>query len=409
MDKRRWVWVVWAVCGTTICLASVSLGTGLLDQGTSQNLLQYSGNVLRSFALPVALAVVAALIVSRHPRNTIGWLMLMPVGMTLVSGPIEGYLQRLAPSAPAPTVWLLLLVWFDSWSWLLLIVPLLHIPLLFPDGRPPSPRWYWVGRVTVIWTALLVLIVTLSRRLEPSIWVDLVLDNPIGILAPETVDLLNGVWVAGTLTLVALCVAALFVRYRRANATERKQIAWLLYACAIFLVVYVGGFGRWLGGRPSIVSDVWDVVFGLCLVAFPVAIGIAILRHQLFDIEIIIRRTLVYTALTGTLAVIYLAGVVTLQGLLRPVAGGESDLAVVAATLGVAGVFHPLRRRIQAAINRRFYRRAYDAARILDAHRAAVRDEVDVDRLTAALVQTVAETMQPAHASLWLRPPETRR
>ena len=402
-------WLAWALCGLTTCLAMVVFGAALQRQAGSHTVLQIASDALLLLAVPVGFALVAALIVSRQPRNTIGWLLLVPVGLFLVGGPIEEYLQRLAPSSPAPTLPLLLLVWFSNWHWLLLIVPLLHIPLLFPDGQPPTPRWRWVSVAAIAWAALFVLLVTLSQRIKAGTTPDLVLDNPIGIL-DDTVEPLVTVWIAGLLVLVALCVAALFARYRRANDAERAQIKWLLYACAVFLVVYVGGVGgtvSGIAGTDSVTGSIWQAFFGLSLTTFPAAIGMAILRYRLYEIDVIVRRTLIYGLLSGLLGALYLALVIVLQGLFRALAGQESNLAIVVATLTSAAVFQPLRGRIQAVIDRRFYRRKYDAARTLATFSVRLRDEVDLTTLSEELVRVVDETMQPSHVSLWLRHPVT--
>ena len=407
MGSKRTVRLAWTLCGLMTCLAIVLFGADLRQAG-SNNVFQLARDALFSLAIPVVFAIVAALIVSRQPRNTIGWLLMVPVGLFLVGGPIEEYLQRLAESSPVPTLPLLLLVWFSNWSWLLLIFPLLHIPLLFPNGRPPTRRWRWVSVAGIAWAGLFVLIATFSQRLETGTMPNLTFDNPIGILG-DAGQWLTSLWVAGLLVLVVLCVAALYVRYRRANDTERVQIKWLLYACAVFVAVYVGGTLAGLGGSNSVAGLIWELFFGLSLVAFPVAIGIAILRYRLFEIDVIINRTLVYGTLTATLALAYLGSVVLLQQVFRFLAGqGTNQPAIVASTLLIAALFQPLRRRIQASIDRRFFRRKYDAVRILASFSANLRDEVEMDRLTNDLVGVVDETLQPAHVSLWLRKPERR-
>ncbi len=405
MSNRAAAWLAWALCGLITCLAVVLFGADLLRQAGSYTVVQLAGDALLSLAMPVGFALVAALIVSRQPRNTIGWLLMVPVGVLLVGEPIEEYLQRLAPSSPAPTLLLLLMVWFSNWSWLLLIVPLLHIPLLFPNGQPPTPRWRWVSVAAIAWATLFVLLATVSRTLSTGTTPDLVLDNPIGVLSHDMVELLASVWIAGLLALVVLCVGALFVRYRRAHATERAQIKWLLSACAMFLIVYVGGTVSGVAGTASLAGSLWQAFFGLSLVAVPAAIGMAILRYRLYEIDVIVRRTLIYGLLSGLLATLYLALVVVLQGLFRALAGQESNLAIVVATLTSAAVFQPLRGRIQAVINRRFYRRTYDAAATLAAFTAHLRDEVDLTTLSEELVRVVDETIQPSHVSLWLRMP----
>jgi hypothetical protein len=269
----------------------------------------------------------------------------------------------------------------------------LHIPLLFPNGQPPTPRWRWVGRAAIAWAGIFVLIVTFSQPITANTTPDLALDNPIGVLGQGMLDPLASVWIAGLMALVVLCVAALFVRYRRANETERKQIKWLLYACAVFLVVYLGSDALGLSDSTSLAGDVFQVFFALSLLAFPVAIGIAILRYRLYDIDVIIRRTMVYTALTLILELVYVGGIVLLQTLVVPLLGG-SELVIVASTLAIAALFTPLRRRIQQVIDRHFYRRKYDAAKVMAAFGATARDETDLEQLTAEMLRVVDTTIR---------------
>jgi hypothetical protein len=172
----------------------------------------------------------------------------------------------------------------------------------------------------------------------------------------------------------------------------------------VFLVVYVGGSVGGFGDTTSFGGYVWDVFFGLSVIALPAAIGIAILRYRLYDIDIIINRTLVYASLTAMLVLLYLGGVVSLQYAFRVVTGQESQLAVVASTLAIAALFNPLLRRVQAFVDRRFYRRKYDAAKSLAAFNTRLREETDLGALSNDVLRVVQETMQPAHVSLWLRP-----
>jgi MFS family permease len=404
MSRRTAVWLTWPLYGLVICLSIIWSGVGLLGQGGSRNALNLASEALISLAAPVVFAIVAALIVSRQPRNTIGWLLMVPVGLYMVGGPIENYIGHLAPSTPTPTVPLLLMLWFNSWNWLLLIFPLLFIPLLFPNGRPPTPRWRWVSVAAIAWAALFVLLATLSRQIRTNTTPDIVFDNPIGVLGEDTVQRLVGVWIVGLVVLVVACAAALFVRYRRANDTEREQIKWLLYACAVFLVVFVGGFVSGLGGTDSLGGYIWGVFFGLSVTTLPAAIGIAILKYRLYDVDVIINRTLVYGPLTAMLALVYIGGVVGLQFAFRAFTGQESTLAIVASTLAIAALFGPLRRGVQAIVDRRFYRRKYDAAKTLTAFNARLREETDLDGLCGDLVGVTRSTVQPEHVSLWLRP-----
>jgi hypothetical protein len=404
MSRRTAVWSAWSLYGLVICLSIIWSGVGLLGQGGSRNALNLASEALISGVAPVVFAIVAALIVSRQPRNTLGWVLMVPVGLYVVGGPITSYIERLAPSSPEPTVPILLMAWFNTWNWLLLIFPLLFILLLFPNGQPPTPRWRSVGVAAIAWASLFVLIAALARQINAGTTPNMVFDNPIGVLGKGTVERLVGVWIVGLLALAVACAVALFVRYRRANETEREQIKWLLYACAMFLVVYVGGFPSALAGKASVGGYIWGVFFGLSVIALPTAIGIAILKYRLYDIDVVINRTLVYGPLTATLVALYLGGIVVLQRLFVLLTGQQSTLAVVASTLLIAALFTPLRRRIQSFIDRLFYRRKYDAAKTLEEFSAKLRDETDLDALGGDLVGVVRETMQPAHVSLWLRP-----
>jgi hypothetical protein len=391
--------LVWPLYGLITCLIIATSAVGLLSQG-SNNVLRLAGDALISVATPVVFAVVGALIVSRQPRNTIGWLLTVVVGVFLVGGPLENYVDQLASSSPEPTLPLLVAVWFGNWGWLLLIFSLLLILLLFPTGRPPTPRWRWVGVSAIGWATLFVLMVTLSQRFTAP---GIVLDNPIGVLGEGTVELLSGVWIVGLLMLLMACALALFIRYRRANDTEREQIKWLLYACAVFVVIYGGGTLGGVAGSNSVGGYVWGILFGLSLLMLPAAIGVAVLRYRLYDIDVVINRTLVYIPLTATLVALYFGGIVLLQRLFLILTGGQSTLAVVASTLLIAALFNPLRRRIQSFIDRRFYRSKYDAAKTLEAFSATLKDEMNLEALKEELVGVVRETMQPAHVSLWLR------
>jgi hypothetical protein len=409
MSRRAAAWLVWSLYGLIICLSTIWSWVLLIGQDGSRDALYLASEATISLAAPVVFAIVAALIVSHQPRNTVGWVLMVPVGLYVVGGPIAGYFERLTPSSSEPTVAFLLMAWFNNWNWLLLIFPLLFIPLLFPNGRPPTPRWRWVGAAAITWAALFVVLAALPRKINAGTTPNVVVDNPIGVLGKGAVERLVGAWIVGLLALALACAVALFVRYRRANETEREQIKWLLYACAVFLVVYVVGFPSALGGTSSVGGYIWGVFFGLSIMNIPAAIGIAILRYRLYDIDVVINRTLVYGSLTATLVALYFVAIVVLQRTFVALTGQQSTLAVVASTLLIAALFTPLRRRTQGFIDRRFYRKKYDARRILEAFSAKLRDETDLDALRSDLVGVVRETMQPDHVSLWLRPETAKK
>jgi hypothetical protein len=307
------------------------------------------------------------------------------------------------------------MLWLSLWVWILMFGFIVYLLLLFPNGRLPSSRWRPFAWLSAALTLMAVILMAISP--------DAVLDT-LGSSDNGRISLLNPLGVEGlpnlyrpvqTLVLaMGLAAAASVVVGRRgARGVERQQIKWLLYAGAIFFV------GNVL--KNTVFSPLGDVSWGLWVgyllvgiggLGGPIAIGIAILRYRLYEIDTLINRTLVYGALTAILAALYFGGIVVLQRVFVALTGEQSTLAVVASTLVIAALFNPLRRRVQAFVDRRFYRRKYDAAKTLEAFSAKLRDETDLDALSDDLVGVVRETMQPAHVSLWLRPdtpPEATR
>jgi hypothetical protein len=286
--------------------------------------------------------------------------------------------------------------WFSSWLWVLLaFIPASFLLLLFPDGRLPSPRWRPVAWGVALGTVGSV--VGYALRAGPLGDFPQIV-NPYGVDSP----VVGMVGAAGSIVAAGCMVASavsLIVRLRRAGSEQRQQIKWLAYGGA---VVVGGVFAGGLAIPWSVPVSI--VIMSLSVLGLPVFTGIAILRHHLYDIDVLINRTLVYGALTLTLAVVYFGGVVVLQYALRATTGQESSLAVVASTLAIAALFNPLRRRVQSFVDRRFYRRKYDAERVLADFSATLRDATDLVKLDGDLISTVRETMQPEHVSLWLRP-----
>jgi hypothetical protein len=286
--------------------------------------------------------------------------------------------------------------WFSSWLWFLLIfVPMSLLLLLFLDGRLPSPRWRPVAWGVVLGAAGGVV----GNALKAGPLVDFPqIANPYGVDSPvvRMVGVAGSIVAAGSM---AASAVSLIVRLRRARSAERQQIKWLAYGGAVMVGgVCAGGLVIPWNVPVSI------VIMSVSLLGLPVFTGIAIVRHHLYEIDILINRTLVYATLTATLTLVYIGGVAGLQRLLSPVMGEGNGLAVVASTLLIAALFNPLRRRIQAFIDKRFYRRKYDARKTLEDFSAKRRDETDLKALNDELVGVVWETMQPAHVSLWLRP-----
>jgi hypothetical protein len=353
-----------------------------LTDDTSDSVLVDASGVVFVLLLPIVFAVVAALIVSRQPRNTIGWLLMTPAVMISVVEPLQEYLRSLAPTSPEPTLPLLLLVWFSGWSWILYIYPLLLISLLFPNGLPPTPRWRWIGLAAVVWGGIYALAVTLSQPLSANITPDLKLDNPIGVYGgiPESVGY---AWVVGLWLIIALCVGSLFARYRRASDADRRQLKWLLFACAVFLVVYIILFT--VPDDDSLIGQVWGLVLPLSLLGIPIAIGIAILRYRLFDIDLIINRALVYGTLTALVAGLYSSLVSLLVTVFKDAFEQPSLPAIVVVTLVVTAAFTPVKNRLQRTVDR-VIPAEHDPAKDLKAFRDQVemlRQVVNVEQLNA--------------------------
>jgi len=350
-------------------------------------------------ALPVVFSVLAALIISRQPGNRVGWLMML-IALPVVI-PINTIVASL-PSPPTtitPGIWLLL--WLEGWSWIPIIFPIFLIPLHFPTGRPPSHRWNWVNWLAIGMWLFFIVFISFIDTIGPlsEAWS---LPNPVGFIP---VELAQGpfmaIWSLGLVTLVLASVASLFVRYRSAQIDERQQIKWLLYAGGMFALVYT--LTATTQGEFNSLGWV-DLIFVLSILAIPAAITIAILRYSLFEIDLIIRKTLVYGAVTLLLVLVYFGSVVLLQQAFRALTGQDSPVAIVISTLVIAALFSQLRRRIQDFIDRRFYRRKYDAQQALAAFAATARDEVELEQLTEQLLSVVQESMQPEHVNLWLRP-----
>jgi hypothetical protein len=353
-----------------------------------------------SFPLAMTVsAVVGGLVASRRPENLIGWFFLGgAVCFAFVTFASEyaayGSLNALGALPGA-----LAMAWLVSWvSVPGIMLLLVFVPLYFPDGRLVSPRWRWLVRLAVFFSVSEVVRSALSSgKMRDSGIV-----NPLGIEALRPVfDLFETLVFALYFTLLFASAASLVVRFRRSGSVERQQIKWLALAALLIPVWF-------LTNAPiqAVAPNLFLVVDSLVVSALiPLAAGIAILRYRLYDIDVIINRALVYAFLTVTLALVYVGSVVSLQAALRALTVQESTLAVVASTLAIAALFNPLRRGVQGFVDRRFYRRKYDAAKTLEIFSGRLRDETNLDTLGDDLVGVVKETMQPAHVSLWLRTP----
>jgi hypothetical protein len=337
-----------------------------------------------------------ALIVSRRPGHPIGWVLcalglMSGFGAFAVEYAVYGLITHPGAVPAAATV-----AWCNTWEFAVDFGLLAALLLLFPSGHPPSPRWRWV-----LWLAATGVVLATVGAL--GLWplrgralLQLHTPDPVGVLG---VLYHLGAWTTEVAILAA--VASLVVRFRRARGAERQQLKWLFYWVAVLVV----GFpitGVVLDRVSSELAA--DLIFALLIVPIPLAVGVAIVRHRLYDVDRLINRTLVYGLLTALLATVY-AGVVLVLGQLFGGLGAEPpSWAVAAATLAVASLFQPARRRIQQAVDRRFNRRKYDAAKTIERFSGRLRDELDLDTLSVELLAVVDQSMQPASTSLWLRP-----
>jgi len=347
-------------------------------------------------AVQLGCATAGAIISSRLPGNAVGWIFLaigVLLGLLFAVGAYADLAIDMGYDS-LPGGWIA--AWIGTWIFIPAAFGLpMFLLLLFPDGRFISRGWRlagWVLGATVTSAAASKALV--PGRIPPG------LDNPLAPsgVAGEVFRVLDSVTDVLALPAFALAVAGLAVRLRRSRGVERQQIKWFTYCAAL-----VGaGFGTGVFISEP-VGGLAFLVGLLALAGLPVAAGIAILRYRLYDIDVIVNRTLVYGTLTVSLVALYIGSVVSLQYLFRVLTGGGSQLAIVASTLVIAALFNSLRRRIQSFIDRRFYRKKYDARRTLEDFSARLRDETDLEHLHADLLSVVWETMQPAHASLWLR------
>jgi hypothetical protein len=342
-------------------------------------------------------------VVSRQPRNTIGWLCCIVGLLGTLGGFAEEYARYvLGPrhgSLPGGVVMTWLTLWVGP-LWVGLAFTLLL--LLFPTGRLPSRRWRPVAWASVVCVAAGCAVLALTPG--PMAKVPSQPRNPLGIeRAAATLDRIQALLNVCLALLVLASAASVVVRFRRAGGVERQQLKWLAYGAGQLALLLGSGLG--LGDLwERVPQGVSDLVFGVSFAVIPVAIGIAILRHRLYEIDRLIHRTLVYGLLTALLSAVYAGLVLGLGQLFGRVGAKPPSWVVAGATLAVAALFQPARRRIQQAVDRRFNRRRYDAAKTIEAFSARLRDQVDLDSLTADLLAVVDRTMEPTQASLWLRP-----
>jgi hypothetical protein len=350
----------------------------------------------------LAFPIVGALIASKRPTNAIGWI-------CLVAG-LFWMLIFLWGSVPSSVSAPVMIDALTEWLWVPPVGLLgIYLILLFPDGKLPSRKW----RPLAWFSGAVMVLASVALTLSPGPLPDHPgVRNPFGLEGyPMLAQVLPGV-----IALLPICILAsavsLIWRYRHSGGEVRQQIKWVVFAASFVGVMYlsavvIGFFTPDASLGSGDVSLLGDILLDAVLLSYagvPIAVGFAVLKYRLYDIDVVINRTLVYGSLTATLVALYFGGIVVLQRVFVTLTGQQSTLAVVASTLFIAALFNPLRRRIQSFIDRRFYRKKYDAARTLEAFSVKLREETDLEALNDDLVGVVRETMQPAHVSLWLRP-----
>ena len=417
MMRRVSFWLAWSLAGISFAMYAAGFVFAFLTLGVADPVKQVSsggfGGLLIYLPL-LAFPVVGALIASRRPGNPIGWICLVS-GLFWMSF-AQGDAANAYDIARTGTVTSSVIVDALTQATWTLPVGLLgvYMILLFPDGRLPSKRWrpfaVFAGAVIVL---IPVVFVFVPGPLEGHPGVR----NPFGL---EQYPWLRSASVFVVLLLpvsILVSAASLVLRYRRSGTEAREQIKWLAFAASFVGATYLSLLITGIFFVPDLFATrattpvlflLLQKVFLMSFAGIPTAIGFAVLKYRLYDIDIIINRALVYGPLTVMLAAIYFAGVVGTQTAFRALTGQEQQpqLAVVVSTLAIAALFNPLRRRIQSFIDRRFYRRKYDATRIMAVYGARLREEVDLNALSDDLLEVIRETVQPAHASLWLRSPD---
>ena len=391
---RVLAWVNILVC---LSLYAASVVLYFTNQPAPEWRQVYDYEVWTLFAFATLYPIVGLLILVNQPRNVIGWI-LEGIGLlTAVTVFATQYAIFGIYTQPGSILLPSLALWLRGWLWVPMISLLALFLLLFPSGRYPSRRWRWVPYVLLLGIVASLVINLVSLENLPTTLTNTPVRNPPWDQFASLLILLL------LFSLVASLLSLPF-RWKEADALVRQQIKWVVFAGLLFGATFLLS--------DLVVERVWQdpttrfiVANGFAMLsaaALAGAIFMAILRYRLFDIDVIIRRTTSYTILTALLALVYFGSIVVLQRLLAPITG-ESDLAVVLSTLLIAALFLPLRRRVQDAIDRRFFRRKYDAEKVLQQFAATARDETDLDALTAELLRVIQETMEPESVSLWLR------
>jgi hypothetical protein len=419
MERRRGdgaarasFWLAWSLAALSVAMFVASVPLLVLARSAdipSRWEANLTAGDFLGWVIFLIFPLVGALIASRRPRNAIGWILLAEGLLWMFLG-LTDYYGLYGVARPGSVPFPVGVAAVNNFMWVPAVGLLgTYVFLLFPDGRLPSRRWRplaWLSGTVIVLVSILV-------GLSPG-----PLQNLGGIRNPFALEgypwLENIAYIL--LSLLPLCMVAsvlsLVMRYRRSRGEERQQIKWIAFAASfvglLYLIAMVCAFifpsGAWFQAGSPLWLDLLGYAALRSFTLVPIAVGFAVLRYRLYDIDVVINRTLVYGSLTISLALVYVGMVVSLQYVFRALTGGESQLVIVASTLAIAALFNPLRGHIQSFIDRRFYRSKYDATKTLEEFGARLRDETDLDSLSEDLVGVVRETVRPAQVSLWLRP-----
>jgi hypothetical protein len=388
---RGWTWVAWSML--VVFVAGYGVGVPL---SVANGNFEQDSSLLLAFA---AFMVVGAIIVAHRPGNAVGWIF-SAIGLLTATGVLATeYAAYAARTRSGSLPGVVLAAWYASWWWYpTLVGVLVFTPLVFPTGRLLSTRWRPVAVVAAVGTAAIILLSALQPTLQGE---DHPVRNPIGLAGvPDPEEGALGAILFGLLLLCsAAAVISVVLRFRGSQGVERQQLKWFTYAATLLILFLL------LSDYLFPQSGVVELLYGLVVALVPIAAGVAVLRYRLYDIDRLINRTLVYGMLTAILGAVYAAAVLVLGQVFGGVGGNPPSWAVAGATLAVAALFQPARGRTQAVVDRRFNRRKHDAAKTVQAFSTRLRDQIDLDTLSAELLAVVDQTMEPTRVSLWLRPP----
>lgn len=398
MKRNRIRLLPWLLAGVAIASSVVNVVLWATDLSGPLTLFDAVEALGWGLALPVVFSVLAALIIVRQPRNRVGWLMMI-IALAL-NTPLDPIMQQFQGPPETVTLGLWLLFWLSGWSWIPVIFPIFLIPLYFPTGDLPSPRWKWVPRLAIgLWILFMFLSAFISQG--GPVNADWTVPNPIGFIPDE---LINGpfpiLWGIGLLTVLGSCVVSLFKRYRSAASTERQQIRWLLVAGGLFLVFYAIAF---------FVSEPWhesgwpNLIFVLAILGMPAAIALAIFRYRLWDLDVVVNRALIYGPLTTVMAGTF-AVVIALTTELTKEALGDQSRALGAAisAMIVAVFFQPMRTRIEGFVDARFYPQKIDLATGLVEVQPEYWGFLTLDSLLRFSMDHVRRVLGTKHAAFYL-------